>query len=46
MIGILEAEREAKRKQKYLEQLRRQNRSQTDDDRKKLEFIQKFCKVS
>ena len=46
MIGILEAEREEKRKEKYKRQLEKQNRTPQDDEKKKLQFLSKFCQVT
>ena len=43
MIGILEAEREEKKRAKYLEKLRQQNKNPADEEKKKLEFISRFC---
>ena len=43
MIGILEAEREEKKRAKYLEKLRQQNKNPADEENKKLEFISRFC---
>lgn len=45
MIGILELEREEKRRAKLEKQLAKQNRSQFDDEQKKLKFFNKFCNV-
>ena len=43
MIGILELEREDKRRAKLEKQLAKSNRSQFDDEQKKLKFFKKFC---
>ena len=43
MIGILELEREEKRRAKIEKQLVKQNRNAFDDEQKKLLFLEKFC---
>lgn len=43
MIGILELEREEKRRAKIEKQLAKQNRNAFDDEQKKLKFYEKFC---
>ena len=46
MIGILEAEREERRKDKYRKQLEKANRTPQQDEEKKLQFLTKFCQVN